>query len=141
MPTYDPLTLTLHLLGQYLSSGHECDPVELPILLRETHIVMRELCDGKTQRSLSSELRAALLTPAVPVEESVAHDRVRCLECGATMQTLKRHLQAAHGMSVEEYRMKWRLGTDHLLTAPAYSERRSALAIESGLGGSRKHAA
>jgi hypothetical protein len=47
---------------------------------------------------------------------------------------LRRHLGVRHGLNGDEYRRRWGLRSDHPLTAPAYSERRSTLARELGLG-------
>jgi predicted transcriptional regulator len=72
--------------------------------------------------------------PAVSVRRSVQHDHVVCLDCGWRGQMLKRHLTTAHGLSVDAYRARWNLPLDHAITAPAYSERRSGLAKQLGLG-------
>jgi predicted transcriptional regulator len=72
-------------------------------------------------------------TPAVSVRRSVHHDYVVCLECGQQGQTLRRHL-ATHGLTVEEYRARWNLSQEHPIVAPAYTERRSQLAKQRGLG-------
>jgi predicted transcriptional regulator len=79
------------------------------------------------------------LTPAVPIRRSVQPDHVVCLECGFRAVTLRRHLRVAHGLEPAAYRVRWKLATDHPLTAPAYSERRSTMAKQLGLG--RKSAA
>ena len=76
--------------------------------------------------------------PAVPIRRSVQPDYVVCLECGFRAQTLRRHLRAEHGLSVDEYRARWNLRSDHPLTAPAYSQRRSVVAKETGLGRRRR---
>ena len=73
-------------------------------------------------------------TPAVPIKQSVRRDYVVCLECGWRGQTLRRHITVAHGLAAEEYRTRWKLPWEHLLVAPAYSERRSGLAKQLGLG-------
>jgi len=75
-----------------------------------------------------------VLTPAVSVRRSVHRDHVICLDCGYRGKTLTRHIAARHGLSAGEYRQRWGLRSNHLLTAPAYSERRSILAKELGLG-------
>jgi predicted transcriptional regulator len=75
-----------------------------------------------------------VLTPAVSVRRSVHRDYVICLDCGYRGKTLTRHIAARHGLSADEYRLRWGLRSNHLLTAPAYSERRSTLAKELGLG-------
>jgi predicted transcriptional regulator len=75
-----------------------------------------------------------LRIPAVSVRRSVHQDYVVCLDCGHRGTTLRRHINSQHGLSRDEYRKRWGLRNDHPLTAPAYSERRSMLAKELGLG-------
>src|SRR5271154_6387214 len=72
--------------------------------------------------------------PAVPIRRSVQRDYVVCLECGYRGQVLRRHLRMAHGLEPAAYRARWKLSADHPITAPAYSERRSTMAKEIGLG-------
>ena len=76
----------------------------------------------------------ASLVPAVPIRRSVQRDHVVCLECGFFSQMLRRHFRVAHGLEPAEYRVRWKLPTDHPITAPAYSERRSTMAKRIGLG-------
>jgi predicted transcriptional regulator len=80
-------------------------------------------------------------TPAVPIRRSVHRDYVVCLECGHRGQMVRRHLAAAHGLTVEEYRARWNLSADHAMIAPVYSERRSTMAKQLGLGGRRGRSA
>src|SRR5207237_423048 len=61
-------------------------------------------------------------------------DYVVCLDCGFRGKSLRRHISTRHGLSGDEYLVRWGLRSDHPLTAPAYSERRSALAKSLGLG-------
>jgi predicted transcriptional regulator len=61
-------------------------------------------------------------------------DHIVCLEDGKKLQTLKRHLNTSHGMTVEQYRGRWSLPRDYPMVAPKYAARRSALAKEIGLG-------
>jgi predicted transcriptional regulator len=75
-------------------------------------------------------------TPAVSIRRSVQHAKVTCLECGWAGSVLRRHL-TTHGLTVDQYRARWNLPLDHALVAPAYSERRSGLAKEFGLGRTR----
>jgi predicted transcriptional regulator len=74
------------------------------------------------------------LEPAVPIRRSVQRDHVVCLECGYRGQVLRRHLRMAHGLEPAAYRVRWKLSVNHPITAPAYSERRSTMAKEIGLG-------
>ena len=80
----------------------------------------------------------APLEPAVPIRRSVQRDHVVCLECGFRGQTLRRHLRVAHGLEPAAYRARWKLPPDHPITAPAYSERRSTMAKQIGLGRPRE---
>src|ERR1700730_3922479 len=75
-----------------------------------------------------------VLVPAVSVRRSVHQDYVVCLDCGYRGKTLRRHISTRHGLSRDEYLKRWGLRSDHPLTAPAYSERRSTLAKARGLG-------
>ncbi len=70
----------------------------------------------------------ATRTPAVPIRQSARRNHVICLDCGWQGQMLRRHVGVAHGLTVREYRMRWKLPSDHLMTAAAYSERRSTMA-------------
>jgi predicted transcriptional regulator len=76
-------------------------------------------------------------TPAVPIRRSVHRDYVVCLECGWRGQMLRRHVAIGHGLTVDEYRARWNLSREHPMTAPGYSERRSGLAKQIGLGRGR----
>ena len=75
-----------------------------------------------------------VLVPAVSVRRSVHQDYVVCLDCGYRAKMLRRHISTRHGLNRDEYLKRWGLRSDHPLTAPAYSERRSTLAKARGLG-------
>jgi predicted transcriptional regulator len=80
-------------------------------------------------------------TPAVSIRRSVHRDYVVCIECGWRGKMVRRHLTAAHGLTVDAYRARWNLSRDHAMVARAYSERRSTLALELGLGRTREASA
>lgn len=71
--------------------------------------------------------------PAVSIKKSVSRDAIVCLECGKAFKSLKRHLHT-HGLAPEDYRTKWKLAPDYPMVAPNYSEARSSLAKQMGLG-------
>src|SRR5258708_37778058 len=75
-----------------------------------------------------------VLVPAVSVRRSVHQDYVVCLDCGYRAKMLRRHISTRHGLNTDEYLKRWGLRSDHPLTAPAYSERRSTMAKALGLG-------
>jgi len=75
-----------------------------------------------------------VLTPAVSVRRSVHHDYVVCLDCGYRGKMLRRHISTQHALNSDEYLKRWGLRSDHPLTAPAHSERRSTMAKALGFG-------
>jgi hypothetical protein len=68
------------------------------------------------------------------VRRSVHHDYVVCLDCGYRGKMLLRHISTHHALNRDEYLKRWGLRSDHPLTAPAYSERRSTMAKALGFG-------
>jgi hypothetical protein len=64
----------------------------------------------------------------------VQRDYIVCLECGFRGLVLRRHLATRHGLDPDSYRARWKLPADHPLVAPSYSDRRSRLAHQIGLG-------
>ena len=72
--------------------------------------------------------------PAVSIRRSVHADYIICIECGYKGKMLKRHLQSRHGLSVAQYKTRWKLPSDYSTTAANYSEHRSQLAKQIGLG-------
>jgi predicted transcriptional regulator len=75
--------------------------------------------------------------PIVSARQSVHRDYVVCMDCGWKGSMVKRHLMTRHGSTVDEYRARWNLKPDHPITAPGYSERRSTMAKQIGLGRDR----
>lgn len=74
------------------------------------------------------------LKPAVPVKRSITPDYLICLEDGARLKMLKRHLRTHYDLTPQQYREKWGLPPDYPMVAPTYALRRSELAREIGLG-------
>ena len=122
--TVSPL-LTAKIVGRYLRHNR-VGASELPDLIATVHRSLREL-----GRQAPVE---QVLTPAVSVRQSVRHEYVVCLDCGYRGKTLRRHVNSRHGLNRDEYLKRWGLQHDHPLTAPAYSQHRSSLAKQLGLG-------
>ena len=116
------------IIASYVGN-HTLTPEQLPALIASVQQALRDL--GKPAPA------PAPRTPAVPIRRSVQRDRVVCLECGFTGKTLRRHLGTRHGLQIADYLRRWDLARDHPLTAPAYSEQRSTMAKELGLGRKR----
>src|SRR5215469_1960204 len=124
--------LTAKIVGSYLRH-HTVGASELPNLITSVHRALTEV-----GRPNPPEMP---LTPAVSVRQSVRQDSVTCLDCGYRGKTLRRHISSRHALSADEYLKRWGLRQDHPLTAPAYSEHRSALAKQLGLGRKSRTAA
>ena len=105
---------------------HTLGPEQLSDLITAVHHALSHL----GQPTQTEEV----LTPAVSVRRSVHHDYVVCLDCGYRGKMLQRHISTRHALNRDEYLKRWGLRSDHPLTAPAYSERRSTLAKALGLG-------
>ncbi len=119
------------IIASYVGN-HNLAPDQLPALIASVQQAIRQL--GKPVQP------QPVRTPAVPVRRSVQRDHVVCLECGFKGKTLRRPLGMRHGLQIAEYLRRWDLPSDHPLTAPAYSEQRSAMAKELGLGRKRSRA-
>jgi predicted transcriptional regulator len=125
--------LVTKIIASYLSH-HNVAPEHIPELIASVHRTIDAL--GKPAAPEEA------LTPAVPVRRSVQREAVVCLECGWKGKMLRRHIGTRHGLTGEQYLKRWNLPSDHPLTAPIYSEQRSMLAKELGLGrGGRQGAA
>jgi predicted transcriptional regulator len=75
-----------------------------------------------------------VLQPKVSIRSSIKPDAITCLDCGARMKMLKRHLATDHGLSPDDYRARWGLPGDYPMVAPDYSGKRRELAKSIGLG-------
>ena len=80
------------------------------------------------------EAKTAAPEAAVPVKKSIRPDAIICLECGKGFKSLRRHLNANHGQTPDQYRARWSLPADYPMVASEYSEARSSLAKTMGLG-------
>ena len=72
--------------------------------------------------------------PAVDPKRSVHDDYIVCLEDGKKFTSLKRHLMSEHGLTPQEYQIKWGLSGGYPMSAPSYAARRSDIAKRLGLG-------
>ena len=98
----------------------------IPALIQQVYATLR----GLGTEPVAAEQRE----PAVPIKRSVFPDYIICLEDGKKLKMLKRHLQTAYNMTVDQYREKWGLPPNYPMVAPNYAEHRSSLAKKIGLG-------
>ncbi|QEH97809.1 MucR family transcriptional regulator [Gluconobacter thailandicus] len=125
-PHADLLPLTADIVAAYLSQN-ELSADHLPALIRSVHDA---LATPATPEPVAEEAP----TPAVNPKRSVFPDYIICLEDGKKLKMLRRHLKTAYNMTPEEYRARWGLPSEYPMVAPSYSEKRSSLAREIGLG-------
>jgi predicted transcriptional regulator len=116
---------TAMIVSSYLRH-HTLKPEQRSDLITIVHHALSHL----GQRIQTEEV----LAPAVSARPSVHHDYVVCLDCGYRGKMLQRHIRTRHALNRDEYVKRWGLRSDHPLTAPAYSERRSTLAKALGFG-------
>ena len=137
-PTRCPVNSRPHLWIEHSpqrSSARMCSitksrPTQLASLISTVHEALGRL--GRPTAEPTGER-----TPAVSIRRSVRRDHVVCLDCGWRGQMLRRHLTSTHGLTVDAYRARWNLPSKHAMTAPAYSELRSTMAKQIGLGQTR----
>ncbi|MFT8480574.1 MucR family transcriptional regulator [Gluconobacter cerinus] len=132
-PHADLLPLTADIVAAYLSQN-ELSADQLPALIRSVHDA---LATPATPEPVSEEAPP----PAVNPKRSVFPDYIICLEDGKKLKMLRRHLKTAYNMTPEEYRARWGLPKEYPMVAPSYSEKRSSLAREIGLGSTTRASA
>lgn len=126
----DLTRLTGRIVSAYVANN-ALSSADLPKMVADVHAALA----GLGMSPAVPEQRE----PAVPIRRSVQLDAITCLECGKKFRTIKRHLMSNHQLTPEQYRERWGLARDYPIVAPAYSEVRSGLAKNAGLG--RKPAA
>ena len=124
----DFLGLTAEIVSAHVSNN-SVSVTDLPNLINEVHRTLAQL-GGAPAPVVEPEKQV----PAVPVKKYITPDYLVCLEDGKKMKMLKRHLQTSYGMSPDQYREKWGLGSDYPMVAPNYAKHRSSLAKKIGLG-------
>ncbi|MCW2267239.1 putative transcriptional regulator [Gluconobacter cerinus] len=122
--------LTADIVAAYLSHN-EIEADQLPALIK---VVYETLQTPSVPEIVVEEAPV----PAVNPKRSVFPDYIVCLEDGKKLKMLKRHLLSVYGMTPADYRKKWKLPDSYPMVCPSYSERRSSLAKEIGLGSTVK---
>lgn len=123
----DTLRMTADIVASFVANN-KVAPNELPELIRAVHATVAGL-GGSGGAAMGEKPK-----PAAPINKSVQHDYIICLEDGKKLKMLKRYLRSTYGMSPEDYRKRWGLPADYPMVAPAYAARRSEFAKKIGLG-------
>jgi predicted transcriptional regulator len=124
--------LTAVIVASFVSNN-PTTAIDLPALISTVHTALLRIDSVQTASVVGR-------TPAVPVEESITHDYLVCLNDGRQLRSLKRYLKRRYALSPEQYRSQWGLPDDYPMVAPAYAELRSGIAKRQAAGPSgRSH--
>jgi predicted transcriptional regulator len=127
VPHSDLLQMTTKVVSAYVGQN-SVGETQIPEVIKSVYASLAGL-DGHTEPGAKAKER-----PAVPIKKSITDNYLICLEDGKKYKMLKRHLRTTYGLSPEDYRARWGLGSDYPMVAPNYAKKRSALAKKIGLG-------
>lgn len=125
------IELTADIVSAHVSNN-VVGTSDVPELIRSVHDALAKITSGEGQ---SAEAPAAdKPTPAVGARKSTSNpEHILSMIDGKPYKSLKRHI-AGHGYTPESYREAFGLPATYPMVAPAYSERRRAVAKRLGLG-------
>ena len=123
----DAMRMTTDIVASFVANN-KVSTDELTELIRSVHRTLASLSNGGAAPSLERP------KPAAPINKSIQHDYIICLEDGKKLKMLKRYLRSTYNMSPDDYRKRWGLPADYPMVAPAYAARRSEFAKKIGLG-------
>ncbi|WP_281407454.1 MucR family transcriptional regulator [Methylobacterium sp. WL116] len=128
----DMLTMAAELVAAYVSNNR-VPATELPDLIRTVHAALIGIANGTAADGANAPAEEVEQPTAAQIRKSIRHEGLVSFIDGKAYKTLKRHL-TKHGLDPHSYRAKFGLPDDYPTTAAAYSEARSALAKNIGLG-------
>ena len=131
----DYVELAADIVSAYVSNN-SVPVTELGNLLSSVHAALSSIAGAETAQPKEEPIEKP--SPA-QIRKSITHDGLVSFVDGKTYKTLKRHLTGA-GLDPASYRQRYGLPSDYPMTAPSYSEQRSALAKSLGLGQQRRTA-
>lgn len=120
------LTLTAEIVAAHVANN-VLSATDIPGLIQSVYGALANV-------SAPPVVEAPLPEPAVSIRASVKHDHITCLDCGAKLKMLKKHLATDHGLSPDAYRKRWGLSAEYPVVAPGYAQTRRELAVKNGLG-------
>jgi predicted transcriptional regulator len=136
----EALKLTAQIVISHASMS-ELTPTELVDEIKSVYKVLADLEDNEALLEAAEGVVEpgpeveVVKKPAIPLDEIVREKYVVCLECGKKMRTLKAHLRKAHHLTPAEYFRRYSLDPKkYPLVCKEYSEQRSKMAKEKGLG-------
>jgi predicted transcriptional regulator len=133
-PPNSHIDLATDIVSAYVANN-SVPSADLPALISGVHSALSNLGQGGAPSAPTVEKP----TPA-QIRKSITPDALISFIDGKPYKTLKLHL-SRHGMTMEEYRVRFGLPRDYPSVSASYSETRSALAKSLGLGQRRRKAA
>lgn len=128
----DMLAMAGELVAAYVSNNR-VPATELPALIRTVHATLNGIASVTAAGGVSTPDEEVEKPTAAQIRKSIRPDGLVSFIDGKSYKTLKRHL-TKHGLDPRGYRAKFGLPDDYPTTAASYSEARSALAKNIGLG-------
>lgn len=110
-------------------SNNRVEPSAVPHVISSVHTALAQTA-GEGGETVGSETPALTRTQ---IRKSIGRDALISFEDGKPYRALRRHL-TVRGLTPDQYREKWGLGSDYPMVAASYSEARSELAKAAGLG-------
>ena len=128
------VTFAAELTAAWLANPNtRASAEEVPAFLRSAFEALQGL-RGPVAAPGQDEPAPQEYMPAVSVRKSLANpDHILSMLDGKPYKTLRRHL-STNGLTPDEYRRRYGLKPDYPMTAASYSEARSAMAKQIGLG-------
>jgi predicted transcriptional regulator len=128
----DMLAMVSELVAAYVSNNR-VPASELPGLIGTVHAALNGIASGNAASDATASDEKVEKPTAAQIRKSIRPDGLISFEDGKAYKTLKRHL-TKHGLTPHSYRAKYGLQADYPMVCPSYSEARSALAKNIGLG-------
>ena len=126
------LTMATELVAAYVSNNR-VPATELPGLIGTVHAALNGIVSRTAAGGVSAPAEEVKQPTAAQIRKSIRPDGLVSFIDGKADKTFKRHL-TKHGLDPRSYRAKFGLPADYPTTAASYSEARSALAKNIGLG-------
>jgi predicted transcriptional regulator len=119
------------IVSAYVSNNHVA-AIELPALLASVHAELLRVASC----ALGPTAVVIKKPSAREIRDSLSRDGITSFLDGRVYKMLRRHL-SCHGLTPMTYRQRYGLPHDYPMTAPAYSERRTAISKAIGVSRAR----
>lgn len=126
----DELKAVARIAAAYFSNN-SVSVEEIPAVIE---VIRNSLLKNSDLQEVEPKRRRPRRPDLQLAKESILEDRLKCLECGKELKSLKRHLDKVHNMSPTDYCVKHNLPLDYPMVHPEHSKMRSQNARRSGLG-------